>query len=230
MKIDRSKIKSIQRLTENTFHDGYIWAYGNSNSSYCYVPIPKNAHNWGKRFFQNYANFNPLPLAEANNPRKRYIVFLRDPIEKWISGITQWFFMNHVGSETYTLDNTMITLLASLVKIDTHTEHQLHFLQGIPPSRCVFFNIDDPLFENNLKYFSHQVLRCRFPKNDLEKLNTAEENSFKKDMIVQLRKALETNDYLKKRVTEYYSKDISFINACKTNKKNSLDGFFYEPF
>jgi hypothetical protein len=216
MKIDRSKIKNIQHRIALTPKSTYEFFYGNDSSEYCYAPILKNAHTWGKHFFKIYADFHPI----QNHAGKKYIVFLRDPVQRWFSATSQWFELNHTGSEDYVIDQTMMKMIFSTVKLDAHAMLQLEFIREIPRSSDItFFDLGDPSFESNLKHFLYTYKICRFSKIANEKINVTEQDNFKSSIIEQLKQAFDKNVKYQDLIYRYYEADYDLI-------KKSV---FYKP-
>lgn len=216
MKIDRSKIKSIQHRIAVLPKDHFDSYFGNESSEYCYLPLLKNAHLWGMDFFRKYANFKPI----QNYKDKKYIIFLRDPIKRWISATAQWFDLNHVGSEEYVIDTLMMKMIFSVIRLDGHGYPQHEQLSHINIRNATFFDLDNPSFEINLKHFLNENKICRFSKLSDGKRNTTEKNNFKLSITSQLQKALEDNPYYLEQLIKFYNKDIKFVQSCT----------FYEPF
>ncbi len=120
-----------------------------SNGKHTYAWIYKNAHQSLRTFFYNL-NYN----IEYNNARtipnyEKIIVVLRDPIERWISGVTQYISgrMPHI-----VLNDDIIKIFIDHLVIDLHLETQTKFLHGIKFDQCVFFKLDQNL-ESNLKAY-----------------------------------------------------------------------------
>ena len=197
----------------------YQYIYGNETLNAYYIPILKNAHTWGVEFFQENYNFKKLDeLTLFNAPSDTsIIVFLRDPIERWYSGIAQYFYMN-MGLDTnkdYILEDNMIKLVFSAVSLDGHTDLQVNSVLGLNTNNCVFFNIDDKKhFDFKFRNFlAHR--KIGFVKKNIPPNNTSESNLFKKSIIDQLKFAAEKDPSLLWSVRRHYEQDLQFFGFLK---------------
>ena len=80
--------------------------------SYVYINIPKNASSWMKENFGGYLydwrnnRFradvdSAVTLRRALEAVKSYVVILRDPISRWITGFAQSFWGWNVDDPNY---------------------------------------------------------------------------------------------------------------------------------
>jgi len=97
-----------------------------------YINIPKNASSWTKDYLTNhygwkeYANFTNYPVL--NNFRK--IVILRDPIDRWLSGITTYLMREVLKNYPYMkITEDVIKVLTTKIAFDEHTWTQTSFLK-----------------------------------------------------------------------------------------------------
>ena len=100
-------------------HLGECW--NDKDKSITFVHIPKNASSFVKGWLLRSGNFthsDSLVIAD------HYLITLRDPIERWVSGIAQ--FMNVESNQQLTLHE-----LVEQVTVDDHTELQTYFLQNV---------------------------------------------------------------------------------------------------
>ena len=192
--------------------------YGRHDIEYCFVPIFKNAHNYGKQFFSS------LGFAPTENfSDKKFIIFFREPVNRWVSGICQWFNYASTLEQTslpldYKIDNVMMNMLFSTVEVDRHTQKQLDFLTGLSLQKCVFFNLDDPNFETDLKNFVRDKLGITQKLPQLKPSNVLENDVFKLEIQKQLLNALQSN--VRKSIIEnYYNEDSFLYNYMFKNPK-----------
>lgn len=133
--------------------------YGNEALKYAYVPIPKNAHTWGRKFFDTQCQMRtPYNWQIDDLSDFSFIVFLRDPIERWIKGITtylmerpdrwQRLLQDYTNGENYNFD-----LIFDGVTFDTHTAPQSLFIESLDTNTVTFFNTDVDNFQNSLRKF-----------------------------------------------------------------------------
>lgn len=195
--------------------------YGNDISEFCYIPIMKNAHTWGVKFFQENFNFRQIrkPDEAHDIPQnKKFIIIFRDPTDRWYSGVAQYFYM-HMGldpARDYKLDDHMINLIFNAVKLDGHTDNQISYLLGLNFSNCYFFNFNDKEFEFKLKLFTQRI-NLGTIKKDIAPINQTKNSVLKNSIIKQLLDAQITNPSLFKNVTQFYKPDMQLYHYLQTN-------------
>jgi hypothetical protein len=177
-----------------------------------YVNIPKNASSWTKPNlidqkweFYNY-HFDHLYHKHA-------LIVLRDPVERWLSGICEYFTLYHRNMDTTQINQAFIDLLMDTITFDDHTEKQVYFIEGLDPRKCTFFWCDKDYrlyFSQFLKnqgipnpyaYFEYQHTTENRQDGDTKR------SDFKKIFAPLLNKS----KYLE-RVKQHYEKDYKLIN------------------
>lgn len=171
-----------------------------------YVNIPKNASTQTKnQFLSNGFEFSYF--VEHNNDVS-YIVLLRDPLERWFSGLFEYLKRRH-NYDDIRLNDKFIKKLNKKLIYDEHTEHQHYFIRGLPLERTKFF-----LCDNSLEYKLNQYTKLNFTyktnPNTLQNFMKDGvpryiENSFSKTKVV---KWLKNNH---ERVKEFYLEDYKLI-------------------
>jgi hypothetical protein len=110
-----------------------------------YIPIPKNSSSYiGQLLLKNNWNIGNFLTTDLTN--KQLIILLRDPIDRWISGMAEYLCSSLLKNGRTSDDiiknwNGIVQdLVFDQVIFDDHTEKQVYFIQGIPIENCVFFN------------------------------------------------------------------------------------------
>lgn len=185
--------------------------YGNEELPYVYVPIFKNAHTFGKNYFKAIADFNKT----ENWQGKKQIVFLRDPYERWVSAVCQWFVNNLPDKcPTHEIDPLMMKMIFSAIRLDGHGELQSDIVDLLDVRNIIFFNIDDPMFDFNLKHFTHHTLKKRFSKKISPKENERNLHPLKAIIEKQIRDYANANAQEKQNILGFYQRDSElFKNA-----------------
>lgn len=120
------------------------------NFEYGYIPIPKSASTYLKNYFINNYNFT-YNFNYKHLRNKRYIVCLRDPLDRWYSGVAEYFYRFHkdfiVNPST-----DIIKFICDRKLFDEHTELQRNFLEGLDTNLITFFYADKELVKN-LEHF-----------------------------------------------------------------------------
>ena len=175
------------------FNEGQLWPIINSKIGY--LSIAKNMSTSFIEFLriQNllcdhylFARNRNTDDNELNGIDKK-LVFLRDPYERYISGLTEWISMKF-GADTPTMSKQslvhVIQALIDITDIDEHTIEQVHFFRDLNLNKFTVFMMDDT--------FSEQQLFDWMRKNGV---------SFRNDIETTLPKKNRTHDHeVKKRV------------------------------
>ena len=177
-------------------HLGECW--NDQDKSITFVHIPKNASSFVKGCListEKFTHSNSLITAE------RYLIALRDPIERWVSGITQLMSVP---------DNQHLTLqdLVSTVTFDDHTELQTYFLEGIDLDRCSFLRVNQNL-RTNIKLWlgEHGYIHTGPDVPDINK-----GSQLAKDRFAAM---VDGNSQIKLKLAEHYANDYELINRVK---------------
>lgn len=170
------------------------------HTEYFYVPIPKNAssytttslveNNWSH---DNYIHHDRLKTLTA-------IVILRDPIDRWISGINQYFVFNHPDIKF--LSGDLLKVIFNKVVMDDHSEKQSYFCNGLDTSNTIFVR-----FEPNLQLFLNAFFQNKF------KFHSQQINNNQSTIKQQLKKSL-TDDIINK-LKKFYDCDYKLFDKIK---------------
>lgn len=119
----------------------WCWMFEANDAWYCYVPIPKAASTYlraalpANRFnvwtWQWYDNEKAVP----NKHNVRYLVVLRDPISKWITGAVEYWYAKD-GVRDWGTDDLFD--IFSEIDWDEHTRPQTDFLDAVDFSRTTW--------------------------------------------------------------------------------------------
>ena len=110
----------------------------------CYIPIPKNSSSYiGQLLLKNGWRTDNFLTADLSN--KNIIILLRDPKERWISGMAEYLssLLKNGKTSSYYIDNwngMVQDLIFDQIIFDDHTEKQVYFIQDVPRENCVFFD------------------------------------------------------------------------------------------
>lgn len=116
---------------------GECWSDDTQNV--CYVNIPKCATSYVKGVLQGCGgvwHHSEIPIDKPE-----YLIVLRNPIERWCSGIAQYQLNtgNFDMSDQEVFDN---------ITFDDHTELQSYFLQGVDLLRGTFIMMNEHFKHN----------------------------------------------------------------------------------
>jgi hypothetical protein len=190
-------------------HKGHCYGecMSHQDSAYMYVYIPKNASSWTKPNLKDFGwqfyNYH------TDNLNKHALVVLRDPVDRWLSGIAEYFALYHPTFDTWTTDAFDLTF--DRVCFDDHTERQVKFLHGLDTDNCVFFD-----FNNYRQAFSHWISE-HYGKNkyDSYEFQHVSENSPERKKFKEIfKRKLENSKYLE-QIKNFYEQDYKLINQIK---------------
>ena len=191
------------------------------STKWAYIPIHKNASSNGREFFVNTCGWNlEYDWCEINasghvndttkTKDKQFLIFMREPISRWISGVSEYF--NILGKP---LDEGMYDLLVDGCSFDTHTEPQSSFLSELEYKHCKVIMMDEH-FVPNLQSFVEGELGADFSKfNMLPDIVSAEERSMRSELKGQL---LNNPQYLNKLKFHLFG-DYYLLNRFNINLK-----------
>jgi len=187
----------------HTFGQGHI----SPDNKVFAVGIPKNASSSGNKFYSynNFlkSNFNTFTPDE-------YIVIIRDPVERWISGVIE-YLMGNYGKLKFKnicdyLDNKLVKeILFDQVIFDVHTLPQIVYINGLDISKIKFYYQDTDVYD---KIAYHQNLD-RLPNNFANDKTNLDEYNYIKQLLLGYNKI---NEIQKMYYCDYQLiDDVSFV-------------------
>lgn len=202
--------------------------FGNENYRFYYFPILKNASSWGHEFFTKNFNFvykggTKFTLDEEN---KKAIIFFRNPVERWFSGVTQWFMLNRLNftdntviiPEDYKIDEVLMKLIFTVGGIEDHSKTQMETMTNLNFYRCHFFDVGASNFKKNLVTFLETEKKVKVIYQDIPKINTTTEDVFKNNIYSQIKNSYTNNEKLKNSILMYLQPDIDFYHKLYREK------------
>ena len=145
----KSTIRNHWQNYHQDHNFGTCWTNG---TNIAYINIPKCATSITKAVFQGVQkNYITDDLSNY-----RFFVALRDPYSRWLSGVIEWITRHDVVD----IENTdvfhqheFVRFLLNAKALDSHTEHQVHYIAGIDPSKIDFLLVDKNYSQTLWKYF-----------------------------------------------------------------------------
>jgi len=166
-----------------------------------YVHIPKNASSFIKGCL--IGCYGMWRHSETLVPADEYLIALREPIERWISGIAEYCYNTGI----------MLTVDQALEQItfDDHTEHQVYFIQEVDLSKATFLRVDERL-RNNLE---HWVKQFNYRTNIQIALEYNTSTGAKREFIVRFNEEINQNPLYRARLEEYFAEDYKLYKSVK---------------
>lgn len=180
-----------------------------ADSELMYVYIPKNATSWTKPNLQDWGwefyNYHTDGLMH-----KTALVVLRNPVERWVSGIAEYLYLYHRDIDTAQFNTAFYDIVFDKVAFDDHTERQSYFINGLDRSRCVFFNFDNDYRVKFSKFLTEHNMPNRYYNYEPQHVsdNDAKRREFKK----LFREQLQNSKYLN-QIEDYFRQDLQLIES-----------------
>lgn len=185
--------------------------------------IPKNASSYIRSVIahDNWQEIISLDYLYTERYPRESLCFIRDPVDRWISGITEFLF--EAFRDLRVIENhweAIIRIISLNPVMDSHTENQAGFLQGMDLDQFNFIYIKD--FDTTKKSLIswQDLLGLNFTGIDkVTQANTSSQNPKKKQINDFLRSVLNDNKNLEDTIKEYYAIDYKLIDWITANHK-----------
>ena len=144
------------------------------------------------------------------------VVVLRDPIDRWITGIAQHITTNVLGKDfgsTHYLeqDNELVhRLMFDQVVFDDHTEQQSWFLEPFNLEKAVFFYCNSSLSKNLDTYFDNRFQLATRPY-----VNVSQDQFDNANLVEHFKKLVYNNKDYQNRLRSYFVRDYDLIHSVK---------------
>ncbi len=198
-------IKSFHFFPEHRLHSAMV----SPNHALSYLHIPVNASSWGKQVFAR-AGFRPNRAPEIPDSH-RIIVWLRDPVERWLSGLATWLtyrLPQHTGLDFVRNNLALLDTIFDTVRLDDHTERQAFFIHALDWDRCDFWYINSDFRSEFCAYFAQ---RFGIDITDHEPQNASSLSNGKSIPRQYFRSVLLNNPAYLARVCEFFESDRDLI-------------------
>ena len=171
-----------------------MFGTGFYNNKACIVLIPKNAST----AITTYCAWKPIDYTAIN--RKTYIAVFRDPIDRWISGATEYLW------RAQTFDNLDITTVdLDRIHLDKHTAPQYKFIEMLDRKRTKLYP-----FSSNVLTQMQTDWQCFRTTANICIVNTISDN---KSKIEVKNYVLENANFNK--IKDFYIQDQNIFDAIK---------------
>jgi hypothetical protein len=190
-------------------HKGHVYGECMSHPEHdlMYIYIPKNASSWTKPNLKDWGwefyNYH------TDNLNKHALVILRDPVERWISGIAEYLTLYHTDIQSPLYETER--LIFDRICFDDHTEKQIKFLNGIDTSSCTFMMCDSSYRANFSKFISERLGDNKYHKYAYQHVSDDCPNRRRFKSI--FKKLIDENPKYLEAVKNYYQEDYGLINS-----------------
>ena len=190
---------SVGKWAHLGHRQGECWV--DETHHFTYVHIPKNASSFVKGCLIGARGFWKHSETLING--KENLIVLRDPIDRWCSGIAQYEYNIKSLLDPHTAFET--------ITFDDHTELQTYFLKGVDLSCATFMLVDDNLRST----LSRWIIEHGYVTNIeiAHAYNTSEDDKLeRKNYYIKL---LEQDPSLVLKLKEHFAEDYKLIKSVK---------------
>jgi len=195
----------------------------------CYLNIPKNASTFLK---ENLVKQEWVMLHNSVRRVKREtsntIVILRDPIDRWFTGIAQHITTNlfgkDFGSSHFLEQANDLTnrLIVDQVVFDDHTEQQSWFIEefGRYLIQPVYFYCDQHLNKNLDHWFESKGLSYQL--SNQAHVNVSQNNYDNKNLVDYFKNLVYNNTMYELHLAEHYQQDYNLISSVQFYREGEV--------
>ena len=181
-------------------------------SDLMYVNIPKNASSWTKPNLLDlgweFYNYHYDHMYQ-----KHSMVILRDPVERWLSGICEYFTLYHRDVDTTEFNSAYYELVIDQVTFDDHTEKQVYFIDGLNSNKTTFFWCDADYRGHFGQFLTNQGIANNYRKyNYQHTTEDREDGDTSRSNFKKLFKPLLDNPKYLDKIKQHYKLDYELIN------------------
>jgi len=179
---------------------GECWIDDLNNKTY--IHIPKNASSFIKGVLIGSGGFwhHSQTLINSNEN----LIILRDPIDRWCSGITQYLHNNNL--------ELSIDEVFDKITFDDHTDLQTYFLQGVDLNHATFMSVDNNLKANLANWVYNNGYRTNVDIAIQYNASNEDNRVTTKDYYTNL---LKQRPDLMLKLKKYFDADYELINRVK---------------
>ena len=176
-----------------------------------YVQIPKNASSWTKLNLKelDWSNFN---YHYDHLYKKHALVVLRDPVDRWLSGICEYFALYHQDINTDQFNTSFYDLLMEQLVFDDHTEQQHYFIEGLSYDKITFFLCDHNYRSNFSNFLKEQGFDNKYHCYDYQ--HATKDDVLRSKFKKIFEPLLQESKYINK-IKHHYQKDYELIESIK---------------
>lgn len=179
---------------------GECWVDEVNNKTY--VHIPKNASSFVKGILIGSGGFWHHSETLVNSDET--LIMLRDPIDRWCSGITQYLYNSK--------QDLSVDEIFDRITFDDHTELQTYFLQGVDLTKSTFILVDTSLRANLANWIYENGYRTNVDTAIEYNASNDDDRHITKEYYVNL---LEQNPDFVLKLQQHFEEDYKLIGGVK---------------
>lgn len=202
------------------FNPGHYLGQGkmSPDGKFNFINIPKNASSEVSRVLFDWKQSNYCTINRLVN----HLVILRDPTDRWISGMAEFLvgnysFMGNCNADRsleeidILMDSKMFqTLMFNFAIFDSHTVPQCYFINGINISDITFFYFDNQVVFKLLSYIGYKAYNYNGNGS-----NKSSDNVKKTNIVNRLKSLLNDNPAYQHSIDKHYYADHKLFDRIK---------------
>jgi hypothetical protein len=202
----------VQNFLEYYKIKGHVFGecMSSPNTDLMYVNIPKNASSWTKPNLKDWGwefyNYHADNLYD-----KHALVVLRDPVDRWLSGIAEYMYLYHRNIDVAHLSKPFFDLVFEKVSFDDHTDLQILFIEGL--KNCTFLLCNENYKLNFSNFLKDNGFNNSYQNYENQHVTAFDSGRKKFKDIFKL--AMDNNKSYQQKIKWHFQKDYELINSVK---------------
>lgn len=122
-------------------HKGHAFGkcHSSPGSKWFWINIPKNASSFTQTLLAHELLWFEHDFHQMDLTNKVAWVVLRDPVDRWLSGMAEYITRYHRDFDFDQLNQQSLDLIFDRVAFDDHTESQVYFFDGVDRNKIKWF-------------------------------------------------------------------------------------------
>lgn len=192
------------------------------------ILTPKNASSTIRKIFVDWKTTTIQSAVQQNSLPAELLFVMRDPVDRWVSGITEWLTLwttvepplrsiDKINQLYYLLESDLfLRMLIDQGIIDMHTLPQSWFLKGLSYKNIKYFKYDSRVIFRISNYLSNSVDKIDYTKYNTY-INQTNTDSLKMNIAYKINELLAKSEECKLRIIELYKCDYTLLNLIELN-------------
>lgn len=187
------------------------------DESWVYIPITKNASSFTEYILKHMCGWKEDNfIASPHLKDKKMLVVVREPVERWMTGVVEHFARKNSLDSGVRLDNEhLLYYVFHQGALDEHSELQVNFLNGLERDNCTFIRMNDN-YTNSFKSFMQHKLGQKFSlwnRDMTSQYNESSSSPVKRVLLSHIKKYYNTNKIARTNISIYLKPDLDFVSG-----------------
>lgn len=177
----------------------------NPNASHKIIMIPKNASTW----FKSNLVEQGWQSRDYTHCQGRNLVVLRDPLQRWFSGVVQFLARNHPKIQHNNLTEDFVKLIFGQVDLDEHTQSQFLFFHQADLESTDFLWLDESFTKKVTLWLETAGFKLQHPSP----IYTTEQDHYRQLLKNKIVEIYNNNQQLQQRLQDYFDPEYEMIKT-----------------